>query len=80
VAHECEICGQECYKELRSKEITLQDAAEKLVIIRNRTDFDDCPSELMALQLGIEALKEIQRARLNGYRFVAVRLPGETEE
>jgi hypothetical protein len=33
-----------------------------------------------AIKLGIEALKEIQRARLNGYRFVAVRLSGETEE
>jgi hypothetical protein len=33
-----------------------------------------------ACRLGLEALKEIQRARLNGYRFAAVRLPGETED
>ena len=33
----------------------------------------------MAVQLGIEALEEIIRARENNYRFVAVKLPSETE-
>ena len=31
------------------------------------------------IQLGIEALEEVKRARDNNYRFVAVRLPTETE-
>lgn len=31
-----------------------------------------------AIQLGIEALEEIKRARDNGYRFLAVKLPSET--
>jgi len=33
----------------------------------------------IAIQLGIEALEEVKRARDNNYRFVAVRLPSETE-
>jgi len=38
------------------------------------------PDTKDAIKLGIEALKEIKRARDNGYRFVAVRLPGEEPE
>ena len=34
----------------------------------------------IAIQLGIEALEEVKRARDNNYRFVAVRLPSETED
>ena len=33
-----------------------------------------------AIQLGIEALEEIKRARENNYRFVAVKLPSEGEK
>jgi len=36
--------------------------------------------QLKAIQLGIEALEEIKRARENNYRFVAVKLPSEGEK
>jgi hypothetical protein len=56
--------------------MTLEVAIE---ILEAMAEDNDLETETKALALGIEALMEIQRDRLNGYRFVAVRLHGETD-
>jgi hypothetical protein len=55
--------------------------AIKVLTDMGTPDFQDSTENILkARKLGIEALKEIRRARLNNYRFVAVRIPGETNE
>jgi len=60
--------------------IKLNKAIEILDLCLRGHALDDLPDFPAAFRLSIEGLKEIKRARDNGYRFVAVRLPGEEPE